>query len=101
MTGVSATLTAEHRLPGGEFHEHTWEITAWFCDNGSDARFLRRQLDEIVKRYHGGKLPDELHRGEALARSIRHELTSDWYGRECLLVEVRRPLERIHARWPA
>ena len=98
LTGVGAVLSCAHRpinadVFGGEVHGHSYEIIAWFeNDDGSDVRIFQAALNALLKQWDHKMLPDELATGEAIARAVG-----------CLNkvveVDVRRPLERLYARW--
>jgi len=93
FTGVGCHFSATHESPeGGSPHGHSYEVTAWFRE-GQDARHLQQLLLTAVEPLDHSVLPDELSSGEALAAHIGRSLEG------CVEVEVRRPLERIYARW--
>ena len=94
MTGVGGVFSASHHSPEGALHGHSYEIWAWF-PAGVDARVLQEQLLAVLEPLDHACLPDELGWGEALAEHVGGQLLN------CLEVEVRRPLERISARWLA
>lgn len=75
-------------------HGHTWQVTAWWPSDGTDALLRQKELAHAVARLDHKELPDELSRGEALAAHFGHALG-------CVAVDVSRPLERIYARWEA
>lgn len=91
LTGVGGVLSASHQSPEGVLHGHSYEIWAWFPQQ--DARALQKRLEEVLRALDHTHLPDELAWGEALAEHIGAQLEG------CVEVEVRRPLERIAARW--
>lgn len=91
-TGVGGTFSASHNSPEGVLHGHSYEVWAWF-PAGSDARELKARLETVLAGLDHVLLPDELAWGEALAEHIAARLPG------ALEVEVRRPLERIGARW--
>jgi 6-pyruvoyl-tetrahydropterin synthase len=91
LTGVGGVFSASHHSPEGVLHGHSYEVWAWFPL--ADARDLQRQLNAVLASLDHSHLDDELAWGEALAEHIAGQLP------ECLEVEVRRPLERIGARW--
>jgi 6-pyruvoyl-tetrahydropterin synthase len=93
LTGVGGVLSASHESPEGVLHGHSYEIWAWFPQQ--DARELQRRLEEVLRELDHTHLPHDLAWGEALAEHIGAQLAG------CLEVEVRRPLERIAARWRA
>ncbi len=100
LTGVGATLIADHRSRDGQIHGHTWEITAWFeYRSGSDAKCLRFVLERILEPYQGKCLPDRIAWGEDLARHIALEIAGEY--RAPVQVDVTRQAERIYARWVA
>lgn len=93
LTGVGCFFSATHNAPeGGTPHGHSYEVVAWF-PQGADARDLQVRLLKFVEPLDHSFLPDELASGEALAAHIGRGLEG------CVEVEVRRPLERIYARW--
>jgi hypothetical protein len=95
LTGVGCFFSATHNAPeGGGTHGHSSEVIAWFPE-GQDARRLQAQLIAVTDPLDHGVLPERLASGEALAAYIGHSLVN------CVEVEVRRPLERIYARWIA
>ena len=94
LTGVGGVFSASHRSPEGVLHGHSYEVWAWFAQ-GEDARRLHALLDEVLKALDHTHLSDELAWGEALAEHIAKQLPG------CREVEVKRPLERIGARWSA
>ena len=91
LTGVGGVFSASHMSPEGVLHGHSYEVWAWFAQN--DARVLHQKLRAVLQRLDHTHLPDELAWGEALAAHIAAQLPG------CREVEVRRPLERIGARW--
>jgi len=91
LTGIGGIFSASHHSPEGVLHGHSYEIWAWFPK--SDARDLQRRLDAVLRKLDHTHLPDQLAWGEALAEHIADQLPG------CREVEVRRPLERIGARW--
>jgi 6-pyruvoyl-tetrahydropterin synthase len=95
LTGVGCFFSATHHVPeGGDPHGHSYEVIAWFPE-GEDARRLQAQLIAVTEAFDHKVLPDRLASGEALAAYIGHALVN------CVEVEIRRPLERIYARWIA
>ena len=95
LTGVGCAFSAAHHPPeGGEVHGHSYEVVAWF-EAGQDARVLQRMLAAAVDLFDHKLLPPELASGEAMAEHIGQSLAG------CVEVEIRRPLERIYARWRA
>lgn len=93
-TGVGGIFSASHNSPEGELHGHSYEVWAWF-PAGPDARDLKARLDAVLADLDHQHLPDELAWGEMVAEHIGGRLDG------CIEVEVRRPLERIGARWTA
>lgn len=93
MTGVGGVFSASHNSPEGVLHGHSYEVWAWFPKG--DARELQRMLRAVLERLDHTHLPDELAWGEALAEHIAGQLPGSCE------VEIRRPLERIGARWTA
>lgn len=95
LTGVGCFFSATHNAPeGGDLHGHSYEVIAWFPE-GQDARRLQAQLIQVTDAFDHKVLPDRLDSGEAIAAYIGNALA------HCVEVEVRRPLERIYARWYA
>lgn len=95
MTGVGCVFSAAHHMPeGGHLHGHSYEVVAWFLA-GEDARHLQVRLTAATQPLDHSLLPPELASGEAMAEHIGRNLDG------CVEVEVRRPLERIYARWRA
>jgi DNA invertase Pin-like site-specific DNA recombinase len=92
LTGASAILCAAHRGHGYGIHGHTWEVTVWRKDNGTSAEDLQSELQTLLSEVDHRELPEELIRGEAIARWVGTKMNAH-------SVEVRRPLERIYARW--
>ena len=93
LTGVVCVFSAAHHPPeGGAVHGHSYEVVAWF-EAGEDARDLQQALTAAVEKLDHTLLPPELASGEAMAEHIGRSLDG------CVEVEVRRPLERIYARW--
>lgn len=94
LTGVGGVFSASHHTPEGVLHGHSYEVWAWFVA-GDDARNLQSRLHEVLSVLDHAHLPDELAWGEALAEHISKQLPG------CREVEVRRPLEKLGARWMA
>jgi hypothetical protein len=95
LTGVGCHFSATHEAPeGGSPHGHSCEVTAWF-EEGQDARDLQKLLVAVTGPLDHSVLTKELASGEAIAAHIGRCLEG------CVEVEVRRPLERIYARWRA
>jgi 6-pyruvoyl-tetrahydropterin synthase len=95
LTGVGCHFSATHEAPeGGSPHGHSYEVTAWF-EEGADARDLQKLLLSATERLDHSVLSKDLSSGEAIAAHIGRSLEG------CVEVEVRRPLERIYARWRA
>jgi len=95
FTGVGCIFSAAHEAPeGGALHGHSYEVTAWF-EAGDDARTLQAALMAAVQKLDHTVLPGHLASGEAMAEHIGRSLDG------CIELEVRRPLERIYARWRA
>lgn len=92
-TGVGGIFSASHHSPEGVLHGHSYEVWAWFPV--ADARGLQEKLEAVLAEIDHTHLDDELAWGEALAEHIAGRLPG------CIEVEVRRPLERIGARWRA
>jgi 6-pyruvoyl-tetrahydropterin synthase len=99
-TGVTVTLSCSHgpvnpELFGGEEHGHSYEVTVWFdapLDQPRDVRVCHAAVDTLRKQIDHKRLPPELSTAEAIAA---------YFGilANVVEVEVRRPLERFHARW--
>jgi len=64
----------------------------WRKDNGTSAEDLQLELQTLLSEVEHRELPEELIRGEAIARWVGTKMNAH-------SVEVRRPLERIYARW--
>jgi hypothetical protein len=100
LTGVGGVLSCAHEpvnadIFGGELHGHSYEVTAWFHnDEGADARVFQASLNTLLKLWDHKVLPPEMATAEGIARAV------GTLGK-CMEVEVRRPLERLHARWIA
>lgn len=95
LTGVGCVFSAAHHPPeGGALHGHSYEVLAWF-EEGADARELQARLAGAVEPLDHTVLAPELASGEAMAEHLGRSLQG------CVEVEVRRPLERIYARWSA
>jgi DNA invertase Pin-like site-specific DNA recombinase len=92
LTGASAILCAAHKGHGYGVHGHTWEITVWCKDDGTSAEDVQSELKEILSELDHSELPEELIRGEAIARWVGMKMNAH-------SVDVRRPLERIYAKW--
>lgn len=98
-TGVGVVLSVAHHpvnpeLFGGETHGHSYEVIVWF-DNVAgprDARMCQAAVETLGKQIDHTTLPPDLATGEALARYFAVLAN-------VVEVEVRRPLERIYARW--
>lgn len=93
LTGVGGIFSASHNSPEGVLHGHSYEVWAWFPQ--ADARDLQERLNEVLAALDHSHLSDELAWGEALAEHLARQLPN------CVEVEVRRPLERIGAKWTA
>lgn len=98
LTGVSATLEANHRNAAGDMHSHTWDITVW-CSYSGDAILLRWALDRLLEPHQGKCLPDAIAWAENLAAWIAAELASEIC--QPAEVEINRTEERLHAKWIA
>lgn len=95
LTGVGCVFSAAHHPPeGGDLHGHSYEVVAWF-EAGADARTLQAALAAAVEQLDHKVLPPELISGEAIAEHLGRALDG------CVEFEIRRPLERIYARWRA
>lgn len=94
QTGVDGEFRASHDDPRRtkSRHWHTWQVTAWF-PAGSDARDWLHELDLALRRLDGRHLEPEFAWGEPLAKMI-----GEWM-LDCVEVEIRRPGERIRAKW--
>ena len=84
-------FSASHHSPEGSLHGHSYEVWAWFAQ--TDARDLQTKLNAVLASLDHSHLTNDLTWGEALAEHIGSQLPG------CYEVEVRRPLERIGARW--
>jgi 6-pyruvoyl-tetrahydropterin synthase len=93
LTGIGGIFSASHNSPEGVLHGHSYEVWAWFPQ--ADARELQERLNEVLAALDHSHLSDELAWGEALAEHLARQLPN------CVEVEVRRPLERIGAKWTA
>lgn len=100
LTGVTGVLSCAHEpvnagIFGGELHGHSYEVTAWFAnDDQADVRVFQASLTMLLAQWDHKILPEELSTAEAIAKAIGVLA-------KCVEVEVRRPLERIHAKWRA
>jgi 6-pyruvoyl-tetrahydropterin synthase len=93
LTGVTVTFSAAHKSPEGQLHGHSYEVTAWFENrNRQDVRCFQASLRTLVSVWDHTTLPDELAWCEDIARAVG--ILSG-----VVEVEVRRPLEGLHARW--
>lgn len=93
LTGISGHFSATHKSPEGQWHGHTWHVTAWFRNQHRlDARVLQAAFNAMLARYDHSELPEHLAWGEDIAREIGALAN-------CVEVEVSRPAEGIHARW--
>lgn len=98
LTGVGGVLSCAHPpvnadIFGGELHGHSYEVTAWFTnDCREDVRVYQAALNTLLAQWDHKTLPHELSTAEEIARVVGTLA-------KCVEVEVRRPLERIHARW--
>lgn len=92
LSGVSGVLSVGHNSPEGVAHGHSYEVTVWYR-HGHDARLLKNYLAVVLDKLDHTVLPDELRLGENLAEHVGESLPG------CIAVDVRRPLERIYARW--
>jgi len=93
LTGVGAILSASHRGNGHGWHGHSWEVKVWFLDRDDNADVLQKSLQSILAKIDHTQLPDELSRGEAIAKWVSSLMPG------AVRVDVSRPLERIYARW--
>lgn len=100
LTGVTGILSCAHQpinadIFGGELHGHSYEVTAWFTnDHGADVRIFEAALRTLLDQWDHRLLPVEISTAEAIAAAVGTLA-------KCIEVEVRRPLERFHARWRA
>jgi hypothetical protein len=96
QVGVSGSFTASHFPPeGGDLHSHTWHVTAWFdAPTRADGRCYLAALDALLDGWNGSILPADLAWCEDIARAVGALVN-------CVAVEVRRPDDRIHGRWPS
>ena len=95
LTGVGGIFSAAHQPPeGGDLHGHSYEVIAWF-EAGQDARVLQSRLAAALEAFDHKVLGPETASGESIAERIGLSLAG------CRQVDVRRPLERIYARWIA
>ena len=98
LTGVGGVLSCAHEpvnaeLFGGETHGHSYEVIAWFeNDHDADVRTFQASLNTLLELWDHKMLPPDMATGEAIAKRIG---TLNL----CVVVEVRRPLERIYAKW--
>ena len=93
LTGISGHFSAAHKSPEGQWHGHTWYVTAWFKNaNRLDARIMQASVKTMLARYDHTELPDNLAWGEDIAREIATLVN-------CVEVEISRPAEGIHAKW--
>lgn len=100
LTGVAATLAADHRSREGHVHGHTWDITVWFVAHPTlDAVAARHTLERALEPHQGKCLPDRIAWGEPMAAWIATEIASDY--RAPVQVDVSRVRERLYAKWRA
>ena len=98
LTGVTGHFCAAHRMPDDvlgqrEWHGHSYEVTAWFRNEGrADARVFKAALNGLLSAWDHKELPADFQWGEDIARAVGTLAN-------CVEVEVRRPLEGLHARW--
>lgn len=93
-SGVSGIISAAHKGLDGRLHGHTWEVIAWWRNDAHmvDADSRKIELDRFLAFFDHSELCHELLWGELLAEHIGTHL-------KCEIVEIRRQLERIYARW--
>jgi len=89
-TGASCVFCAAHTNPDGQVHGHSYEVTAWFSRR--EVLSAQRELAALLSEVDHGVLPARLSLAEDLAAWVLVSLP------ECVAVEVRRPLEGVHAR---
>lgn len=100
FTGVGGVLSCAHHpvnsdIFGGELHGHSYEVIAWFTnEHREDVRVYQAALNTLLAQWDHKTLPLHLSTGEEIARAVGTLA-------KCVEVEVRRPLERIYARWRA
>lgn len=92
LTGVGAILCAAHRGADGRMHGHTWEITAWWPADDTDALALQERLNGWLAQIDHDVLPPDLSLAEQIAARIGRDLA-------CAEVQVWRAGERLGARW--
>lgn len=64
----------------------------WCVDDGTNAEDIQSELQSVLSELDHAELPAELIRGEAIAQWVGLKMQAH-------SVEVRRPLERIYAKW--
>lgn len=94
LTGAGAILCAAHRGADGRMHGHTWEITAWWPADGSDALALQARLQYWIDQIDHDVLPADLSLAEQIAEQAGRDLAA-------IEVQVWRAGERLGARWTA
>ena len=94
LTGAAAIICAAHAGHGYGIHGHTWEVTVWCVDDGTSAEDIQAELQGAISELDHAELPEPLIRGEAIAQWVGEKMNAH-------SVDVRRPLERIYARWAA
>lgn len=99
LTGVGCVLSVAHEpvnadVFGGEPHGHSYEVVVWFDTPGAvrDVRVCQQAVGVLHKMLDHRTLPAHLSTGEAIAA---------YFGTlaNVVEVEVRRPLERLYAKW--
>lgn len=63
FTGASAILCAAHKGHGYGLHEHTWEVTVWCEDDGTNAEDIQAELVAVISELDHAELPAPLVHG--------------------------------------
>lgn len=93
-SGVKEIICAAHKGLDGKLHGHTWEVVAWWRNDHHliDADSRKAKLKEFLRQFDHTELQHEFLWGEHIANHVGDHM-------KCDIVEVRRELEGIYARW--
>jgi 6-pyruvoyl-tetrahydropterin synthase len=91
-SSVRAVLSVAHNSPEGKLHGHSYAVWAKFRF-GSDARMLKRHVENVTVPLDHDMLKDEVSLAENLAEYIGSQLPG------CIFVECRRELEGFSGEW--